>query len=161
MEKKLFGDVKNIKNLNIPNSVISIGTWAFRELTNLTHMTIGSSVTQIVMGTFSECYALESITCNAIIPPNVDKNIFEDIIYTNTPLYVPEESLKRYQTTYPWSDFYMIADVAGINDVYTDSNNLDFSIFDLSGKCILKKGSSNDIKRLPSDIYIINGKNFF
>ena len=50
------------KNSTIPNSVTSIGDWAFYHCTGLTSVTIPNSVTSIGKSTFGECTGLTSLT---------------------------------------------------------------------------------------------------
>ncbi len=47
---------------DIPNSVISIGAWAFEDCENLTSVTIPESVTSIGEDAFSSCDSLASVT---------------------------------------------------------------------------------------------------
>jgi len=51
-----------ITNLIIPNSVTSIGSWAFFGCSDLTSVTIGNSVTSIGDGAFYRCSGLTSVT---------------------------------------------------------------------------------------------------
>ena len=54
--------VVGCKNSIIPNSVTSIGSYAFRGCSGLTSVTIGNSVTSIGDGTFYGCSGLSSVT---------------------------------------------------------------------------------------------------
>ena len=54
--------IAGCKNTVIPNSVTSIGDYAFYECTGLTSVTIGNSVTSIGMGAFNGCTGLTSVT---------------------------------------------------------------------------------------------------
>ena len=58
---------KNLTSIIIPNSVTSIGNYAFYKCTSLTDVTIPDSVTSIEDGAFYECTSLTS----AIIPDSV------------------------------------------------------------------------------------------
>ena len=49
-------------SVTIPNSVTSIGDWAFRECSGLTSVTIGNSVESIGLSAFYGCSGLTSVT---------------------------------------------------------------------------------------------------
>ena len=51
-----------LTSITIGNSVTSIGDWVFRYCTTLTSVTIGNGVTSISLGAFSGCTGLTSIT---------------------------------------------------------------------------------------------------
>ena len=58
----LYIDGKEVKNLVIPNSVTSIGEYAFCGCSGLTSVTIPNSVTSIGNSAFLECSGLTSVT---------------------------------------------------------------------------------------------------
>ena len=77
------------KNTTIPNSVTSIGSWAFYGCSSLTSLTIPSSVTSIGSWAFRDCSGLTSLVvdknnstydsrnnCNAIIETSTNNLIF-------------------------------------------------------------------------------------
>ena len=53
---------KTNTSYTIPNSVTSIGGWAFSDCSNLTSVTIGNSVTSIGRSAFYNCSSLTSVT---------------------------------------------------------------------------------------------------
>ena len=59
----------NIKNIDIPNSVTSIGDWAFKGCSNLKSITIPNSVTSIGNYAFDGCSSL-----NEIIIPRLERH---------------------------------------------------------------------------------------
>jgi len=58
----LYLNGKEVKDLIIPNSITSIGSYVFSGCSSLTSVTIPSSVTSIGSGAFSDCSGLTSIT---------------------------------------------------------------------------------------------------
>ena len=60
--KHLFMNGKEITDLVIPNSVTSIGNYAFSGCEGLTSVTIPNSVTKIGWEAFSRCFGLTSVT---------------------------------------------------------------------------------------------------
>lgn len=62
-------------------------------------------VSRIGCGTFDGCTGLTSITCWAIIPPEVCPNTFEGVDCSQIPLYVPTESVGAYKAAYKWREF--------------------------------------------------------
>ena len=77
------------QNTTIPNSVTSIGDWAFSGCSGLTSVTIGNSVTSIGFGAFYGCTGLTSVIWNA-------KN-YADFASNNTPFYADYDKEWGYQ----------------------------------------------------------------
>ncbi|MGA2863894.1 MAG: leucine-rich repeat domain-containing protein [Verrucomicrobiota bacterium] len=57
-----FDYCSSLASVTIPGSVTSIGGWAFQRCTNLASVTIPNSVTSIEMGAFCACTSLTNIT---------------------------------------------------------------------------------------------------
>ena len=73
---KLYLNGEEVKDLTIPNSVTSIGNYAFYDYTNLTSVTIPNSVTSIGQEAFHNCEGLTSLTI-----PNSVTSIGEEAFY--------------------------------------------------------------------------------
>ncbi len=89
---------------SIPNSVTTIGDYAFYSCTGLTEVTIPSSVTTIGDGVFYGCTGLTSITSFAVNPPLCGTNCFEDVS-KSIPIYVPFNSVNAYKQADEWKEF--------------------------------------------------------
>ena len=111
----------------IPDSVTTIGNWAFGGCSSLTSVTIPDSVTTIGNYAFAGCISLTSVYCKAITPPSLGfcayYGYFGDI---GCPIYVPAESVEAYKAATNWSEY--AADIVGYNfetgEVVAISNKL-------------------------------------
>jgi len=59
-----FLNALNLASITIPNSVTSIGNWAFGGCSSLTSVTIGNSVTSVGLGAFYGCSKLKTVYYN-------------------------------------------------------------------------------------------------
>ena len=80
----------------IPNTVTSIGNYAFHHCNGATYLTIGNGVTSIGNSAFSGCTKLDKITIYATTPPTLaNDTVFETIRIC--PIYVPSTSVNIYK----------------------------------------------------------------
>ena len=98
-----FGECTGLTSVIIPDSVESIGSFAFFDCTGLTSITIPNGVTSIGSQAFYGCGSLTSITIEAITPPTLGTNVFDNT--NDCPIYVPAESVTAYQTATNWSAY--------------------------------------------------------
>ena len=99
-----FRNCSSLTAINIPEGVTSIGDWAFRECSSLTSVTIPEGVRSIGNGAFCDCSSLTAITCNAITPPTVASLTFYGVD-KSIPVYVPAGSVEAYKSASYWSEF--------------------------------------------------------
>lgn len=126
-----FGSCKNIKRVDIPESVIIIGEKAFMSCTNLETVSFGqnsklqtigdgafagctslkeieipASITVLYLSAFSECDNLKTIICHATLPPRL--NNASATVPENCVLYVPNEAISLYREATNWNRFKTI-----------------------------------------------------
>ena len=147
----LYLNGEEVKDLVIPNSVTSIGDYAFCSCLGLTSVTIPNSVTSIGNSAFSSCSGLTSVTipnsvmsigqyafgwcsglldvcCYAENVPTTEGNAFNYSNYSNATLHVPSCSLQSYKTTEPWSGFGTIKTLASFSgEVEIDGINYELN----------------------------------
>ena len=89
-----FFNCRSLTSITIPNSVTSIRSKAFEGCSSLTSITIPNSVTSIGESAFSYC-SLTSVTVEATTPPSLGGDVF-----TSKPTcYIPAGTLSAYQAS--------------------------------------------------------------
>jgi hypothetical protein len=104
IEDCTFRGCGGLTTITIPNSVTTIGESAFEECSSLTSLTIPTSVTSIGNSAFGYCTNLTSITVQALTPPNLGSNVFQDVD-TTIPVYIPGGTLDAYSSANGWNEF--------------------------------------------------------
>ena len=110
-----FAGCSSLTIVEIPDSVTTIGDYAFRYCSGLTSITIGSKVSEIGYGAFENCNAITEVYCKATTPPTCTTDnkgnyrlFSDDVINYNATLYVPQGCKNKYESTEPWSEFYIL-----------------------------------------------------
>ena len=100
-----FAQCYSLTTINIPDSVTSIGQYAFQSCDAVTSVTIGSGVSTIGSGAFYNCYEIKEIICESTDAPALaDKWVFNGVDKAVT-VYVPAASVDAYKTANFWSSF--------------------------------------------------------
>ncbi|MDE6065901.1 MAG: leucine-rich repeat protein [Duncaniella sp.] len=146
------------RNLEYETSM-STGYSPFYNQTGLVSVTIGSSVTSVENLAFTKCRAIKYLTCMAMLPPSLNNNSFDEAIYTNAVLMVPEDAVNAYKEHNVWGRFNRIRGISqsAINDTADDVEDADrpFDIYNIRGMLVKKGAVRDDLKYLIPDIYII------
>ena len=103
-----FYECTNLTSVTIPNSVTTIGRSAFYRCYALTSATIPNSVTTIGNRAFSGCRVLTSVISKMETPCSIDADCFDQDVFYNATLYVPEGTTEKYKSTDYWSKFLFI-----------------------------------------------------
>ena len=111
----LYLNDKEITNLIIPESVTSIGNYAFAKCYRLISITIPNGVTNIGDYAFWFCSNLQNIYCYAEQVTEIGNNVFENSNYDAT-LHVPAASISAYQAVEPWKNFKEIVALPSEDD---------------------------------------------
>ncbi|MCQ2310500.1 MAG: leucine-rich repeat domain-containing protein, partial [Paludibacteraceae bacterium] len=93
---------KNLKTIDLPNSVKQIGQYAFANCKYLKNLYLGASLEEIYANAFANDERLIYITCYAIEPPLLDESAF---VNYDAYLSVPCESQADYKVSKGWKLF--------------------------------------------------------
>jgi hypothetical protein len=105
-----FAQCYSLESIIIPDSVTSIGQYAFHSCQAATTVTIGSSVTSIASGAFYGCWELKQIICKSTTPPTIaDQWVFYDID-DNPTVIVPAVSVDAYKAANFWRSLNIVAE---------------------------------------------------
>lgn len=115
----LYLNAEEITDLVIPNTVTSIGKYAFIHCDGLTSVTFPNTVTSIGEAAFFSCHSITSIICEAAVPPSCGEVVFE-WVNKSIPLHVPKESIDLYKKADVWKEFTNIQDTAQYTITFLD-----------------------------------------
>ena len=101
-----------ITEYTIPDSVTTIGNYAFYYCNSLTSVIIGSGVTTIRWYAFYRCDSLTSVYCKATTPPAGGSEMF-NYNASGRKIYVPTESVEAYKSASGWKNY--ASDIVGYN----------------------------------------------
>lgn len=129
-----FASSLTLKSATIGDCVTSIGDYAF-SYTALTSINIPKSVTSIGYGAFSGCFSLTSVSSLIEKPMDINKETFEESIYKNITLYVPEGTTINYQACTGWQEFVNIVEGSptGISSCMI-KNNEETNYYSIDGR---------------------------
>jgi hypothetical protein len=100
-----FSGCSSLRRLTIPESCKTVPKYAFENCNNLQELTLPSTCVACYDYSFYGCSSLKKINCQAETPPAVYANTFSSSIYTKATLTVPEGSADKYKAANIWKEF--------------------------------------------------------
>lgn len=90
---------------------------------SLDNLQIGASVTKIDANEFTGCAPITNLVVYATTPPAMPDNGFDQTVYDNTVLRVPDDVVNKYKTAQGWTKFNH-NNILGINQIPAQSISL-------------------------------------
>ena len=156
-----FSVCTGLTSISIPNSVTSIGSMTFWACSSLASITIPNSVTSIGYEAFLDCSSLTSVTVKRDIPITIYNSTFSN--RTNATLYVPQGSKSAYQSANYWNEFkeiveYSTTSTYSLSITSSTGGSVTYADNTISGTTksyTLTEGTSATLTFTPNDGYRI------
>ena len=129
-------------------TVTGIANNAFRDMM-FESVELPQTIAYVGLNAFSGCTALKSLTVNALMPPSVARESFDDTVFASATLIVPEESREEYENDPVWGLFVSKDIAVGLDEIDAMSDG-EIEVYDLKGVKI-----ASGLKGLPKGIYIV------
>ena len=153
-----FSDCKSLTSIEIPNSVKSIGVYAFSVCSGLTSIEIPNSVTSIGYCAFSVCSSLTSIE----IPNSVTSIGSWAFIHCDslTSIKIPNSVTSLGDGAFTGCMSLTSINVASGNSTYSSDNGV---LFDKNKRIIIQypAGKRDDSYAIPNSVTSIGGEAFY
>ena len=128
-----FYGCTGLTTVTIPNSVTWVGGLVFLNCTNLTSVVIGkncrfNTTASWSVNIFEGCTSLTEVTCLSETPWAYEDPMFEESVYENAVLWVPNGSQAAYRETNYWKRFNRIKGIRTLDEALNvPGGNLHFT----------------------------------
>ena len=118
-----FSGCTALINVFLPLGISGISDYAFSNCTNLEFVDIPSRINYIGDRAFSYCPNLKAVSCAATKVPDTANDAFYESYPESATLFVPENVVNDYKSTFPWSLFGTILPIDEPTYILGDANN--------------------------------------
>ena len=155
IDTQTFMECQSLEDITIPQSVERLGMSAFYGCSSLKSIVLPENVGEIGAGVFEECPSIEKVYSLNKVAPVMAKSgegesvFFDNDVYENATLYIPEGSLVSYTGTGDWGKFINV--VQGDNLAVENVENTKAAVIVKDGAIVLPAG-------MHADVYDMTGR---
>ena len=149
-----FSGCSTLSNVSISNTVRTVGESAFQGCTGIKTLSIGSGMTKIESLAFAELSMLEDIYCYAVRYPVTAADAFKDSYLEFVTLHVPEKSVIPYTNHAVWGKAMQIVPIIDTGDdpIYLTLQNAERGAM----KMVAQQGKKYSFVIEPQDGWMIH-----
>lgn len=145
----------DLKNLSIGGGCTRV--MAYGPAPVLENVVLGPEVLEIDEKAFEECPAIVTVSAEALVPPTMAEDAFDQVVYDTARLAVPDESVEAYASAIGWEKFLEIHGASGVDNV-AESAAKSYRVFTLEGVRVYESATLEQLETLQPGIYVINGR---
>lgn len=149
--------IRSFDEMQYFTGVDRLGVSAFLDCEGLESVVLPTTMTSIGNKAFNGCSSLVSITLLNNSPYSIRESVFDDTVYENATLFVPEGTGDSYRQTDYWSRFQNFVELADPTTAIAQplmKTPQTGVTYDLSGRRVRVSAG----ERLPHGVYVKDGK---
>ena len=150
----------SVEYLGETYTVVAIDARAFDACNSLASVAIPNSIKSIGDYAFGDCKNLQEVKVDNADPANIalGQDIFESVPTSTCVLSVPAGSTKLYAEADQWKDFTNIQEISGIQSILVDGDATSYTVIGIDGRIVMQATDEAALNNLPRGFYIVNGK---
>ena len=145
---------------DVPEGVTTIGAFSFFDASLISWLKLPSTLTSIQELAFCNAMGFRDVTCEATVPPTWSKaallpnlSLFDDMVYYQATLYVPDESVEAYKNADGWKQFSKIVPLStAVEDMTVDEAEAPAEYYNLQGQRLSRPTSGLMLTRRGSKV---------
>ena len=145
---------------DVPEGVTSIGAFSFFGVQMISWLKLPSTLTSIQELAFCNAKGFYGVTCEATVPPTWSKSmllptlgLFDEMVYYQATLYVPDESVEAYKNADGWKQFSEILPLSSaVKEITVDETEAPAEYYNLQGQRLSRPASGLMLMRRGSKV---------
>lgn len=126
---------EKLSKVELCDGIKMLDPFVFHVCSSLETLVLPSALEFVNYHAIDNCPMLTTIQCNAVTPPDTNWQPFDESLYAQASLLVPEQSLEDYKSAEHWEDFFSIGVItAGVDGVQAGRPTRKGRVYDIGGR---------------------------